>query len=83
MNTKYLFSSLTAIGIISISPIARAQTNQLSTRIPVADNSQIGTQVVGTTNNNFTITGGVNLGQNLLHSFTDFSVPTGWLTDKS
>jgi filamentous hemagglutinin family protein len=75
MNTKYLFSILTAIGVILLSPIARAQTNQPSTRIPVADNS-LGTQVSGT-NNNFTITGGVNLGQNLLHSFTDFSVPTG------
>ncbi len=77
MNSKYLFSSLTAIGIVSFAPITRAQTYQPSNRIPVADNSRIGTQVVGTTNNNFTITGGVNLGQNLLHSFTDFSVPTG------
>jgi filamentous hemagglutinin family protein len=77
MNTKYLFSSLTAIGIVSFSPITCAQTNPLSTRIPVADSSQIGTQVLQTTSNNFTITGGVNLGQNLLHSFTDFSVPTG------
>jgi filamentous hemagglutinin family protein len=76
MNTKHLLSSLTTIGIISISPIARAQTYQPSNRIPVADNSRIGTQVVETTNKNFTITGGVNLGQNLLHSFTDFSVPT-------
>jgi filamentous hemagglutinin family protein len=77
MNTKYLFSSLTAISIVSFSPITRAQTYQPTNRIPVADNSRIGTQVVETTNKNFTITGGVNLGQNLLHSFSDFSVPTG------
>jgi filamentous hemagglutinin family protein len=77
MNNQHLLSSLTAIGIVSFASIARAQTNPLSTRIPVADNSRIGTQVVETTSKNFTITGGVNLGQNLLHSFTDFSVPTG------
>jgi filamentous hemagglutinin family protein len=75
MNTKYLFSSLTAISIVSFSPNTHAQTYQPSNRIPIADNS-LGTQVSGA-NNNFTITGGVNLGQNLLHSFTDFSVPTG------
>jgi filamentous hemagglutinin family protein len=52
-----------------------AQTVPTSTRIPVADNT-LGTQVSGT-NNNFTITGGLNKGQNLFHSFQDFSVPTG------
>ena len=36
----------------------------------------LGTQVSGA-NNNFTIDGGVNRGQNLFHSFQDFSVPTG------
>jgi filamentous hemagglutinin family protein len=77
MNSKYLISSLTTIGIVSFSPITRAQTYQPTNRIPVADNSRIGTQVLETTSNNFTIKGGVNLGQNLLHSFTDFSVPTG------
>jgi hypothetical protein len=59
MNTKYMFSSVTIIGIISLSPIIRAQTYQPTNRIPVADNSRIGTQVSGT-NNNFAITGGVN-----------------------
>jgi filamentous hemagglutinin family protein len=75
MNTKYMFSSVTIIGIISLSPIIRAQTYQPTNRIPVADNSRIGTQVSGT-NNNFAITGGVKLGQRLFHSFQDFSVPT-------
>jgi filamentous hemagglutinin family protein len=52
-----------------------AQTVPASTRIPVADNT-LGTQVSGT-NNNFAITGGLNRGQNIFHSFQDFSVPTG------
>jgi filamentous hemagglutinin family protein len=77
MNTKHLLSFLTTIGVISLSPSTHAQNYEPTNRIPVADNSRIGTQVVETTSKNFTITGGVNLGQNLLHSFTDFSVPTG------
>ncbi len=63
-----------SIGIVSIASITHAQTPP-STRIPVADNT-LGTQVTGT-NSNFTITGGVNRGQNVFHSFQDFSIPTG------
>jgi filamentous hemagglutinin family protein len=59
---------------LSKSPV-QSQTLPPSTRAPVADNS-LGTQVSGT-NNNFTIGGGLNRGQNLFHSFQDFSVPTG------
>jgi filamentous hemagglutinin family protein len=51
-----------------------AQTVPASTRIPIADNT-LGTQVTGS--NNSIITGGLNRGQNLFHSFQDFSVPTG------
>jgi filamentous hemagglutinin family protein len=75
MNTKSSISLLIAIGTISVPTITRAQTYQPSNRIPVADNS-LGTQVSGA-NNNFIITGGLNRGQNLFHSFQDFSVPTG------
>jgi filamentous hemagglutinin family protein len=54
---------------------AQAQTDQPSNRIPIVDNT-LGTQIAGS-NNNFAITGGINRGQNLFHSFQDFSVPAG------
>ena len=73
---KNLLSILTTTVLWLLPSIARAQTYQPSNRIPVADNSQIGTQVSGT-NNNFNITGGLQRGQNLFHSFADFSIPTG------
>ena len=73
MKPKFLFS-LSIVWLAAIAP-ATAQTYQPSNRIPIADNS-LGTQVSGT-NNNFTITGGLNRGQNVFHSFQDFSVPTG------
>ncbi len=56
------------------SNITFAQTVPASTRIPIADNT-LGTQVTGS--NDSTITGGLQRGQNLFHSFQDFSVPTG------
>ena len=77
MKTKFYLSCLSVAGLTFIPQTAIAQTYQPTNRIPVADNSQIGTQVLETTNKNFTITGGLNRGQNLFHSFTDFSVPTG------
>ncbi len=58
--------------------IAQAQTYQPSNRIPIADNT-LGTQVTGS-GNNFTVTGGASRGQNVFHSFQDFSVPTGGTT---
>jgi filamentous hemagglutinin family protein len=57
------------------APITHAQIYQPSNRIPITDNT-LGTQVSGS-NNNFSITGGVNRGHNLFHSFQDFSIPTG------
>jgi filamentous hemagglutinin family protein len=63
------------LGVLSAANIVSAQTYQPSNRVPIADNT-LGTQVTGS-NNNLTITGGVNRGQNLFHSFQDFSVPTG------
>jgi filamentous hemagglutinin family protein len=66
-----------AIPLLSIFPqIVLAQTYTPSNRTPQADNS-IGTQVAPTGNNNFNITGGLQRGQNLFHSFSDFSIPTG------
>jgi filamentous hemagglutinin family protein len=71
---KHLRSLFTAT-LLFLPSIAHAQTYQPTNRTPVADNT-LGTQVSGT-NNNFDITGGLNRGQNLFHSFTDFSIPTG------
>jgi filamentous hemagglutinin family protein len=72
---KYLFLFL-ATTFLSIVPIVtRAQTYIPSNRIPIADNT-LGTQVTGNNGTNFTITGGLNRGQTLFHSFNDFSVPT-------
>ncbi|WP_310424026.1 filamentous hemagglutinin N-terminal domain-containing protein [Chamaesiphon sp. VAR_48_metabat_135_sub] len=72
---KYLLAILATTALFLLPTIARAQTYQPSNRTPVADNSQIRTQVSGA-NNNFKIEGGLQRGQNLFHSFTDFSVPT-------
>ena len=74
MKIKFYLSFLTLIGIGLSGQTATAQTYQPSNRIPVADNT-LGTQVSGN-GNNFNITGGINKGQSLFHSFTDFSVPT-------
>jgi filamentous hemagglutinin family protein len=57
-----------------VRKIAYGQAYQPSNRVPIADTT-LGTQVSGN-NGNFTITGGINRGQNLFHSFQDFSVPT-------
>ena len=75
MKIQPLIPLFSSIGIFWGASLTFAQTTPPSTRIPIADNT-LGTQVSGT-NNNFTITGGVNRGQNLFHSFQDFSVPTG------
>ena len=74
MKIKFYLSFLTLIGIGLSGQTATAQTYQPSNRIPVADNT-LGTQV-SVNGNNFNITGGINKGQSLFHSFTDFSVPT-------
>jgi filamentous hemagglutinin family protein len=73
---KHLLPFLTTTSLFLLTTVAHAQTYQPSNRIPIADNSQIRTQVSGT-NNNFKIDGGLQRGHNLFHSFSDFSVPTG------
>ena len=73
---KHFFPLLTTTALVILPTIAHAQTYQPSNRIPVADNSQIGTQVKNLGSNNFGIDGGLKRGQNLFHSFTDFSIPT-------
>ena len=74
MKTKFYLSFLILIGLGLSGQTATAQTYQPSNRIPVADNT-LGTQVSGN-GGNFNITGGLNKGQTLFHSFTDFSIPT-------
>jgi filamentous hemagglutinin family protein len=74
MKTKFWLSFLTIISLAFSAQIANAQTYQPSNRIPISDNT-LGTQI-STSGTNFNITGGLNRGQTLFHSFTDFSVPT-------
>jgi filamentous hemagglutinin family protein len=73
---KHLLHILTTTTLFLLPHIAQAQTYTPSNRIPQADNS-IGTIVNPTGTNNFNIDGGLQRGQNLFHSFTDFSIPTG------
>jgi filamentous hemagglutinin family protein len=73
MQTNLYLFLLTLFGLTIGIQSAIAQTYQPSNRSPVVDPT-LGTQIsVG--NNNFNITGGLNKGQTLFHSFTDFSVP--------
>jgi filamentous hemagglutinin family protein len=75
MKTPTVLLPVIVLGSVLLSAnITHAQTYQPSNRIPIADNT-LGTQISGN-NNNFEITGGLNRGQNLFHSFQDFSVPT-------
>jgi filamentous hemagglutinin family protein len=73
MKAKIYLNILTLSSVLLCDNIAHSQTYQPSNRSPVADNT-LGTQVSGS-NSNFTVTGGLSRGQNLFHSFTDFSVP--------
>jgi filamentous hemagglutinin family protein len=75
MQAKYLFTLLLPLAILGCAIDAKAQiVPSAGNRIPVADNT-LGTQV-NNNGNNFNITGGLQRGQNLFHSFSDFSVPT-------
>jgi filamentous hemagglutinin family protein len=74
MQTNLHLVLLTLVGLMANIPTTLAQTYQPSNRVPVADGT-LGTQVLGV-NNNFDIVGGLDRGQTLFHSFTDFSVPT-------
>ena len=73
---KHLLHILTTTALSLLPAIANAQTYNPSNRTPQADNS-IGTVVNPTGANNFNIDGGLQRGQNLFHSFTEFSIPTG------
>ncbi len=73
---KYILPLLTTTVLSLLPYIAQAQIYTPSDRKPQTDNS-IGTIVTESLPNNFNITGGLRRGQNLFHSFTDFSIPTG------
>ena len=73
---KHLLPLFTTTFLSFLPSIAQSQTYTPSNRTPQADNS-IGTTVTNVGANNFNITGGLQRGQNLFHSFTDFSIPTG------
>ena len=75
MKPTTLFSLLAATGAFLTAEMASAQSLPPSVRTPQADKT-LGTQVSGN-GNNFNITGGLNRGQTLFHSFKDFSIPTG------
>jgi filamentous hemagglutinin family protein len=75
MKPTTLFSLLAASGAVLPTEMASAQSLPPSVRTPEPDNT-LGTQVAGD-GNNFNITGGLNRGQTLFHSFKDFSIPTG------
>ncbi|WP_310424003.1 S-layer family protein [Chamaesiphon sp. VAR_48_metabat_135_sub] len=74
MQTNLYLVFLTLVSLIISSQTTIAQTYQPSNRSPVVDPT-LGTQV-SAGNNNFNITGGLNKGQTLFHSFRDFSIPT-------
>ena len=74
MKLRFWLSFLTLTSLVYNAKTAIAQTYQPTNRTPVADTS-LGTQISGN-DNIFNITGGLNKGQTLFHSFTDFSVPT-------
>jgi filamentous hemagglutinin family protein len=69
---KFLLFLVILINVVS-EKMAAAQSYQPSNRIPIADNT-LGTQVTGS--GNFSVTGGIRRGQNIFHSFQDFSLPT-------
>ena len=71
---KHLRPFLAITALLLFPTIAHTQTYQPTNRTPVADTT-LGTQV-SENGSNFNITGGVNKGHTLFHSFTDFSVPT-------
>jgi filamentous hemagglutinin family protein len=75
-KTYFWLYFLTLSGLIFSTRNAIAQDYQPSNRPPVADNTQIGTQVSSGDGKNFDIKGGTTQGQTLFHSFQDFSVPT-------
>jgi filamentous hemagglutinin family protein len=75
MQSKTLLSLLAATGAFLHAEMASGQALPPSVRTPQADQT-LGTQVSGN-GNNFNITGGLNRGQTLFHSFKDFSIPTG------
>jgi filamentous hemagglutinin family protein len=75
MQSKTLLSLLAATGAFLHAEMASGQAVPPSVRTPQADQT-LGTQVSGN-GNNFNVTGGLNRGQTLFHSFKDFSIPTG------
>jgi filamentous hemagglutinin family protein len=74
MKASLLLLPIAVLLNILCAKMGFAQPYQPSNRVPIADRT-LGTAVSGS-NGNFTVTGGIQRGQNLFHSFQDFSVPT-------
>ncbi len=61
-------------GLISLSCLTGSSLTQAQ---PITSDGSLSTSVETTDNQNFTITGGERAGNNLFHSFEEFSVPNG------
>jgi filamentous hemagglutinin family protein len=67
---RYLFSVAGSISLYCLIPVSLVQAQ-------IAWDGTLPTNVTTSDNNDFTISGGSQVGGNLFHSFREFSVPTG------
>jgi len=67
---RYLFGLAGSISLYCLIPVSLVQAQ-------IASDGTLPTNVTTSDNDNFTISGGSQVGGNLFHSFREFSVPTG------